>query len=71
MLMRHPFFPEPFFAWLFCAALVLITGLASYTDLRRLTIPKGLTLTALALGLLTPEQFDEWVDPQKMTEPGL
>jgi fumarate hydratase class II len=32
----------------------------------------GTTLkqAALALGLLTPEQFDEWVDPQKMTEPG-
>ena len=34
---------------------------------------EGTTLkqAALALGLLTPEQFDEWVDPQKMTEPGL
>src|SRR5262249_137668 len=51
--MRHPFFPpEPVFAWAFCAVLVLLTGLACYTDLRRLTIPKSLTLTALALGLL-------------------
>ena len=34
---------------------------------------EGTTLkqAAVALGLLTPEQFDEWVDPQKMTEPGL
>src|SRR5580765_3841694 len=34
---------------------------------------EGTTLkqAAIALGLLTPEQFDEWVDPQKMTEPGL
>ena len=33
----------------------------------------GTTLkqAAVALGLVTPEQFDEWVDPQKMTEPGL
>ena len=33
---------------------------------------EGTTLkqAALALGLLTAEQFDEWVDPQKMTEPG-
>ena len=32
----------------------------------------GTTLkeTAVALKLLTPEQFDEWVDPKKMTEPG-
>ena len=34
---------------------------------------EGTTLkeAAVALGLLTPEQFDEWVDPKKMTEPGL
>jgi fumarate hydratase class II len=34
---------------------------------------EGTTLkqAAIALGLLTSEQFDEWVDPQKMTEPGL
>ena len=33
----------------------------------------GTTLkeAALALGLLTAEQFDEWVDAKKMTEPGL
>ncbi len=32
----------------------------------------GTTLkqAAEALGLVTPEQFDAWVDPQKMTEPG-
>jgi fumarate hydratase class II len=32
----------------------------------------GTTLkeAALALGLLTAAQFDEWVDPRKMTEPG-
>jgi fumarate hydratase class II len=33
----------------------------------------GTTLkqAAMALGLLTAEQFDAWVDPQRMTEPGL
>ena len=32
----------------------------------------GTTLkeAALALGLVTAEQFDKWVDPKKMTEPG-
>jgi fumarate hydratase class II len=32
----------------------------------------GTTLkeAAVALTLLTPEQFDQWVDPKKMTEPG-
>jgi prepilin peptidase CpaA len=53
MIMRHPFFPpEPLFAWAFCAVLVLLMVLASYSDLRRLVIPKSLTLTALVLGLL-------------------
>jgi fumarate hydratase class II len=33
---------------------------------------EGTTLkeAAVALGLLTAEQFDQWVDPKKMTEPG-
>jgi len=33
----------------------------------------GTTLreAALALGLLTGEQFDKWIDPEKMTKPGL
>ena len=32
----------------------------------------GTTLkeAAVALGLLTAEQFDKWVDARKMTEPG-
>ena len=29
-----------------------------------------MTTAALALGLLTAEQFDAWVDPMKMTQPG-
>jgi fumarate hydratase class II len=33
----------------------------------------GTTLkaAALALGLVTSEQFDQWVDPAKMTRPGV
>jgi prepilin peptidase CpaA len=51
--MPHPFFPlEPAFAWVYCLALVGLTAAASYTDLRRLTIPKVLTLSTLALGIL-------------------
>ena len=31
----------------------------------------GTTLreAALALGLVTPEDFDQWVDPERMTKP--
>jgi prepilin peptidase CpaA len=51
--MSHPFFPlEPAFAWVYCVALVGLTAVASYTDLRRLTIPKVLTLSTLALGVV-------------------
>ena len=28
------------------------------------------TLVLIALGLVTAEQFDQWVDAKKMTEPG-
>ena len=50
--MRHPFFPDPVFAWAFCGVLLALLCVATYTDLKRLTIPKSLTLTALALGLV-------------------
>jgi prepilin peptidase CpaA len=52
--MPKPFFPDPVtvFAWTFYVVLVGITIIASYTDLRRLSIPKELTLTGLALGIL-------------------
>lgn len=49
--MAGPFFPNPWFAWVFCAALVLILVVASYFDLRYLTIPKPLSILCVALGL--------------------
>lgn len=48
----QPFFPGTVFAWIFCLVLLAITGIASWIDLRTLTIPKRLTLGALALGVL-------------------
>jgi len=60
--MPHAFFPPPpAFAWLFCAALVGLTAAAAWTDLRRLVIPKSLTLTALALGLLVNGVRGAWL----------
>src|SRR5437660_1775588 len=48
--MPPDFFPGVSFAWLFYLLLVGVTLAASYTDLRQTTVPKWLTLPALALG---------------------
>jgi len=45
-------FPNPGFAWVFYAALILILAIATYFDLRYLSIPKSLTVTTLVLGFL-------------------
>lgn len=50
--MPRPFFPGPLFGWAFYVVLVGLLAVAATIDLRRLVIPKWLTLTALALGLL-------------------
>lgn len=49
---RPPFFPDPYFGWTFCVVLVALTGLGAYLDLRKAVLPKWLTLTALALGIV-------------------
>jgi Flp pilus assembly protein protease CpaA len=60
--MPSDFFPPPpAFAWLFCAALVALTATAAWIDLRRLVIPKSLTLTALALGVLLNGVRGAWL----------
>ena len=50
--MRHPFFPDPVFAWTFCIVLLAITGIAAYIDFRFWKVPKWVTLPMLGLGLL-------------------
>lgn len=50
--MYQPFFPNPGFAWVFYLALVCLTILTSYTDLRHMVIPKSLTVSGLALGVV-------------------
>lgn len=51
--MPKPFFPDAVaLAWAFYLALVSITLIATYTDLRYLQIPKWLTLPTIALGLV-------------------
>src|SRR6059036_3080420 len=60
-MITNPFFPDPAFAWTFYVILVGITVFASYTDLHRLTIPKWLTVGALALGVLFNVLRGGWV----------
>jgi prepilin peptidase CpaA len=51
--MPKPFFPDAVvLAWAFYLALVSITLIATYTDLRYLQIPKWLTLPTVALGVV-------------------
>ena len=63
--MPQPFFPHSVvLAWAFYVVLVGITFVATYTDLRNLTIPKWLTLPALGLGLLFNVVLGAWVGPE-------
>jgi prepilin peptidase CpaA len=50
--MTPPFFPSASFGWVFCGLLLTLLGLATYHDLKRLLIPKWLTLPLLATGLV-------------------
>lgn len=49
---RPPFFPDPYFAWAFYAVLVAFTLLGAYLDLRSAILPKKLTLSLLAVGVV-------------------
>jgi Flp pilus assembly protein protease CpaA len=44
------FFPSSLFAWVFSAGLLALLAAASWTDLRRMVVPKWITLTTLGLG---------------------
>jgi len=48
---RH-FFPGPLFAWAFLGGLLAILAVAAFIDLRRMAVPKSITIPALALGLV-------------------
>jgi Flp pilus assembly protein protease CpaA len=47
-----PFFPDPYFGWTFYAVLVAFALLGAYLDLRRAVLPKKLTLSLLAVGVV-------------------
>jgi prepilin peptidase CpaA len=50
--MTDPNFPDTAFAWTFYVLLVGLLSIAAFTDLRWMKIPKALTLTSLALGII-------------------
>lgn len=50
--MHQHFFPNPVFGWTFYAVLLGFLVVASYTDLRWITIPKWLTVSMFGLGVL-------------------
>lgn len=47
----NPFFPDPFFGWLFYLTLAGLTGWAAYVDWKTLTIPKPIVVAMLGLGV--------------------
>lgn len=51
-MQRPPFFPDPYFGWTFYAVLVAFTLLGAYVDLRKAVLPKKLTLSLLAVGVV-------------------
>src|SRR5260370_39266685 len=60
-MMPHAFFPGLLFAWAFYLVLTALMGVAAYTDLSRMAIPKQLTLGALVLGLVVSITRGAWV----------
>jgi Flp pilus assembly protein protease CpaA len=59
--MYAPFFPGPLFGWAFLAVLLAVLAVASYTDLLRLVVPKFVTLTGLALGIVFNAVRGAWL----------
>jgi Flp pilus assembly protein protease CpaA len=68
------FFPDVAFAWMFCVGLVLLIGIAAWTDTRRAKIPNRLCLVILALGLVMSAVRAGWLaadnKPLRLLETG-
>lgn len=59
--MHAPFFPHLAFGWSYLAILLALLTSASYLDARTMRVPKRLTLTALALGLVFNVARGAWM----------
>jgi prepilin peptidase CpaA len=59
--MYQAFFPDPIYGWVFCGGLLALLVVAAVIDLRRMIVPKWLTLTVLALGLAANVVRGAWL----------
>lgn len=62
--MGPAFFPHPYFGWAFVAVLATMLGLACITDWRSIRIPKWISLSTLALGVLFQLARGAWLGAQ-------
>jgi prepilin peptidase CpaA len=63
--MYKVFFPNPIFAWAFCALLLCMLAVAAVIDQRRMVIPKWLTLSMLAAGAALSIARGAWLGSQE------
>jgi len=56
-----PFYPDPVFGWTFYAVLLGFLIIATYTDIGSLKIPKKLTLSMLAVGIVVSLVRGVWM----------
>lgn len=59
--MEHPFFPDPVFGWTYFLVLAALMAVAAVVDLRKTRIPKGLTVSALVLGVAFSVARGAWL----------
>ena len=68
------FFPSSLFAWVFSGGLLCALAAASWTDMRRMIVPKWITLTTLGLGAAANMARGTWLGwcglPTWMLGPG-
>jgi prepilin peptidase CpaA len=57
----HPFFPNPAFAWGFYAILIGFLVVAAYIDLRRMRVPKSVSVSLFFLGMLANLARGAWM----------
>jgi Flp pilus assembly protein protease CpaA len=62
--MPRPFFPDLIFGWVFYLVLVGFTAVASWSDFRRMRIPKWLTLPLLGTGVVLSIVRGAWCGAQ-------